>query len=60
MLIFVVFILPSELYTKTFKEKITHWLRLQRIRRRSTLNMKTKTNITISFIINVSKHCKLF
>ena len=32
MLIFVVFILPSELYTKTFKEEITKWL--QRIRRR--------------------------
>ena len=32
MLIFVVFILPSELYTKTFKEEIVQWL--QRIRRR--------------------------
>jgi len=32
MLIFVVFILPSELYTKTFKEEIAQWL--QRIRRR--------------------------
>jgi len=27
MLIFVVFVLPSEVYTKTFKESITQWLR---------------------------------
>jgi len=26
MLIFAVFILPSELYTKTFKEEIAQWL----------------------------------
>lgn len=31
MLIFVVFVIPSELYTKTFKESVTRWLR--RIRR---------------------------